>query len=214
MNILLCLETELLTEGIQKIILRLLDIVHFQLVQPDAGSLEALRTADADLLLIDIDSLPSDPVELLKSVKKKSPERKVLFVTEKLGRSVLQAYQNGLDGCFSKKESTAEIMTALSVVLGGKVHIPQNIIMSILCDGFVFTDFDAKLGQLTKREMVVLEHIAGGKRMKEAASLLGLAPSTLSAHKQRIMKKLGLSGSHEFNNFLQAFSQQKKASPE
>jgi DNA-binding NarL/FixJ family response regulator len=40
---------------------------------------------------------------------------------------------------------------------------------------------------------------------------LGLAPSTLSAHKQRIMKKLGLTSSREFNNFLQAFMQTKKS---
>jgi DNA-binding CsgD family transcriptional regulator len=47
--------------------------------------------------------------------------------------------------------------------------------------------------------------------MKESARILGLAPSTLSAHKQRIMKKLGLTSSREFNNFLQAFMQTKKS---
>ena len=76
---------------------------------------------------------------------------------------------------------------------------------------FVFTDFDTKLGQLSKRELDVLEYIASGKSMKESARILGLAPSTLSAHKQRIMKKLGLTSSHEFNSFLQAFMQTKKS---
>lgn len=211
MKVLLCFETDLLAEGIKKIILQLSGNVHFQLAQPGPQMQQGVLAADFDLLLIDIDSQLSDPVALLRSVKKKSPKKKVLFVCENLGRTVLQAYRNGLDGCFSKKESTAEIMTALGVVLDGKVHIPQSIIMSILCDGFVFTDFDVKLGQLTKREVVVLEHIASGKRMKEAARLLDLAPSTLSAHKQRIMKKLGLASSREFNNFLQAFIQQQKS---
>jgi DNA-binding NarL/FixJ family response regulator len=83
--------------------------------------------------------------------------------------------------------------------------------MNILCDGFVFTEVDARLNQLTKREITVLEKIAENSSMKGAARLLNLAPSTLSAHKQRIMKKLGLNNGQEFNNFVRAFEQQQKS---
>ena len=191
--------------------LQLADDVQFQLFRPSPATQTDIWETDFNLLILDADAQAFDPVEILRGVKKRSPEKKVIFVCEKLGRMVLHAYRSGLDGCFSKKENTSEIIAALGAVLGGKVHVPQSIIMNILCDGFVFTDFDTKLGQLSKRELDVIEYIASGKSMKESARILGLAPSTLSAHKQRIMKKLGLTSSHEFNSFLQAFMQTKKS---
>lgn len=144
--------------------LQLADDVQFQLSQPSPATQTDILETEFDLLILDADAQDFDSVEILRGIKKRSPEKKVLFVCEKLGRTVLHAYRSGLDGCFSKKENTSEIIAALGAVLGGKVHVPQSIIMNILCDGFVFTDFDTKLGQLSKRELDVLEHIASGRK--------------------------------------------------
>jgi len=211
MKVLLCFETQLLAEGIVKLLQKLSGTMQFEIMRPLADTHSQLLATHFDLLLLDIDSFEADLSHLLLELKKMDPAKKVVFVFEKYKQDVLKAYRHGLDGCFSKKGSSDEVFSALSAVLNGEVHIPQSMIMGILCDGFVFTDMDVRLNQLTKREISVLETISEKRSMKEAARLLKLAPSTLSAHKQRIMKKLDLGNGQEFNNFLRAFQQTKKS---
>lgn len=211
MKVLLCFETHLLAEGIKRVMLQLTAEAHFDLLSPEDRAIERILDADFDLLLLDADSKQADASDILQKVKTRSPYLKVMFVYDRLGSDVLKAFRNGLDGCFSKKESTEDVKMAISAVLDGKVHVPQAIIMNIICEGFVFTDFDSRLNQLTKREVSVLHHISSASSMKEAAQLMKLAPSTLSAHKQHIMKKLKIGTGQEFNNFLRAFEQWQKS---
>jgi len=213
MRVLLCFEALLIAEGIQKIMLQLAEDFHFTIVHQGSAGQQQILNFDYELLILDGDSSPATAFEILQRVKQQSSLIKVVFVFENLRSELLKAYRSGLDGCFSKKESPSEVMAALAAVLAGRVHIPQSMILDILSDGFFFTNMDARLNQLTKREVVVLKHIVQESSMKEAARMLHLAPSTLSAHKQRIMKKLGLGNGLEFNNFLRAFGQMQKSLP-
>ncbi len=45
---------------------------------------------------------------------------------------------------------------------------------------------------LTHRQREILQLLAEGKRMKEAASILGITSRTVAFHKYRIMKQLDL----------------------
>jgi DNA-binding NarL/FixJ family response regulator len=211
MKVLLCFETHLLAEGVLKLLLQLRSDVQVELARPGFISSEQIIAANYDLLLLDIDFFSFDPTTLLTAIKKKLPSKKVVYAFEKFESRVLKAYRNGLDGSFLKNDSSDEVLSALTAVLGDRVHVPQSIIMNILCEGFVFTDLDTRLNQLTRREIIVLTQIASGSSMKEAARTLQLAPSTLSAHKQRIMKKLALANGQEFNSFIRAFGQLQKS---
>ncbi len=44
---------------------------------------------------------------------------------------------------------------------------------------------------LTKREAEILEHIVSGQTSKETAQVLGISPSTVEVHRERIRLKLG-----------------------
>ena len=91
MKVLLCFETHLLAEGIKKIMLQLADDVQFQLSQPSPATQTDILETEFDLLILDADAQDFDSVEILRGIKKRSPEKKVLFVCEKLGRTVLHA---------------------------------------------------------------------------------------------------------------------------
>ena len=56
------------------------------------------------------------------------------------------------------------------------------------------TDFGALLGMLplTTREREVLHWVAGGKRDRDIADILGISPRTVHKHLQRIYEKLGV----------------------
>lgn len=47
------------------------------------------------------------------------------------------------------------------------------------------------LFQLTQRELQVLAHLASGKTIRATATEMGLSPSTIDNHKNRMTKKLG-----------------------
>jgi DNA-binding NarL/FixJ family response regulator len=211
MKVLISFDTHLLAQGIAKLLLQLSDGLQCELAPPGTLTVERLLSCDFDLLLLDADSAEADASALLTAIKKNAPSKKVIFVCNKLESNVLKAYRNGLDGCFSKKDDAESVLAALSNVLDGKVYVPQSIIMNILYEGFVFTGFDYRLNLLSRREITVLEKIADGHSMKEAAHQLNLSASTLSTHKQRIMKKLGLAGGQEFNNFIRAFGHMQKS---
>ncbi|MFM8711492.1 MAG: LuxR C-terminal-related transcriptional regulator [Sphingomonadales bacterium] len=211
MKVLLSFDTHLLAEGIVKQLLQLSGDLQYNLAAPGTITPVQVVSADYDLLLVDADSMASDVISLLYSIKKNRPSTKVIFVCSRLDNDLLKAYRNGLDGAFLKSDNADMVLAALSSVLDGKVHVPQSIIMNILYEGFVFTGFDYRLNLLSRREMIVLEKISDGHSMKEAARQLKLSASTLSTHKQRIKKKLGLSSGQEFNNFIRAFAHLQKS---
>jgi DNA-binding NarL/FixJ family response regulator len=166
MKVLLCFETHLLAEGLIKLLQQLSGSLQFEIIRTASVTHEQLLDKHFDLLLLDIESYGADVNRLLLGIKKTDPPKKVVFVFDKYQQDVLKAYRNGLDGSFSKQDNSDGVLAALSVVLNGKVYVPQSIILNILCGGFVFTEVDARLNQLTKREITVLEKIAENSSMK------------------------------------------------
>lgn len=53
---------------------------------------------------------------------------------------------------------------------------------------------EQQIGQLTSREIEVLQHVAEGKLNKQAASELCISIKTIEKHRNRITKKLGIRG--------------------
>jgi DNA-binding NarL/FixJ family response regulator len=70
-------------------------------------------------------------------------------------------------------------------VHGGKKHIPPEVVAHIA----------EHLGDeaLTKREVEVLQKIAGGNRNSDIAALLFISEETVKGHVKHIMEKLGAS---------------------
>ena len=60
--------------------------------------------------------------------------------------------------------------------------------------------------KLTSRQREVLQLLAEGKLMKEAADILNLTPRTIAFHKYAIMEQLGLKTSAELVQYAVAHS--------
>jgi two-component system invasion response regulator UvrY len=65
------------------------------------------------------------------------------------------------------------------------------------------TESDAPdpLDRLTRREQDVLRLLAVGRTTREAAAAIDLCPKTVSAHRARILNKLGLRNNVELAHF-------------
>ena len=175
--------------------------------------LHLVTTRKYDLLFVDMDCLGIASDALFKQLKDSFPTLKVVAIAEQLDRKILKAYRKGIVASFSKNETKEHVTLAIQAILSNQVYVPNSIIMGMISEGHVFTDIETQLKLLSTKEIQVLEHLSGGSRMKEVSQQMKIAPSTLSTHKLRIMKKLSLENRRALVNFIAAYLDWKKNNP-
>ena len=175
--------------------------------------LHFVATRKFELLFVDMDCLGVASDALFKQLKESFPTLKVVAIAEQLDRKILKAYRKGIVASFSKNETKENVTLAIQAILSNQVYVPNSIIMGMISEGHVFTDIETQLKLLSTKEIQVLEHLSGGSRMKEVSQQMKIAPSTLSTHKLRIMKKLSLENRRALVNFIAAYLDWKKNNP-
>lgn len=175
--------------------------------------LQTLNDSSFNILFIDLDYLEDGGELLFIKLKQSFPSTKVVVIAENLDRKILNAYRKGIAASFSKNESKDNVILAIQAILSNQVYVPNSIIMGMISEGHVFTDIETQLKLLSAKEIQVLDHLSGGSRMKEVSQQMKIAPSTLSTHKLRIMKKLSLENRRALVNFIAAYLDWKKNNP-
>ena len=207
MQIIYAIKSHVFAEGVNSLFRQ-----EIQMIQPPAFCavesdeiLRTLSTQTCHCLVVDLDYLEGTPDLLFKQLKKYYPSLKVIVIAENLDRRILHAYRNGISASFSKNESQVNVSIAIRTILTNQVYVPNSIIYGVISGGHIFTEIETHLKLLSEKELTVLDHICSGKRMKEISQSLDIAPSTLSTHKLRIMRKLSLDNKRELMNFMSAY---------
>ena len=207
MRILFVFGSQLLMEGIRTVLEKLFVNSSYVLVTSKNELEKQLAATNWDLLVVEVDNPVFDAESILLRANELLPAIKTIFVCDHADRRVLQAYRKGLKGSFSKFDSKEGVELAFKTVVSGQIYVPQSVILNVICDGHVFTDLEHQLTLLTEKEKSLLSHLCSGKRMKEITQLMKLAPSTLSTHKHRIIRKMGITSAQEFNSFLKVYAE-------
>ena len=143
------------------------------------------------LVIIDIAMPLLNGLDAGEQIKDLLPKAKLVYVTMNDDPDlVAEAFRRGASGYLLKTCAASELATAVREVLSGKTFISAAIRRSdnsVLHQQLRRRDHAEKL---TRRQREVLQLLAEGKAMKEAASALNLAPRTIAFHKYRIMKVL------------------------
>lgn len=210
MRVLFAFGSQLLTEGINAILAKLFKNTSSFYLSSFVDLEKQLEEQPYDLLIVDADQGFLFTDAILSLVNSRYDQLKTLFVYEKLDQKSLLAFRMGLKGCFSKYDNKENIELAFKTVLSGQIYVPQSIILNIICEGHVFTNLEHQVSLLSQKEKELLFFLAKGKRMKEITQLMKLAPSTLSTHKNRIIRKMSLHSAQEFNSFLKAYAETLK----
>jgi len=179
--------------------------------EPDLGicgeadcAAEAIKRVDddhPDLVIVDI-SLPDlNGVELIKQIKTRHPNLKLLVCSmhdEKIYAE--RALRAGALGYISKEEAAGQVVTAIRRVLQGEVYLSRQMANRMLQRMRTGDDADAvesPVDRLTDREIEVFELIGRGMSTREIADQLHLSVKTIDAHRQKIKAKLKLAHSNE-----------------
>lgn len=212
MQILFVFGSQLLMEGIKAVLDKIYINSSYVLVTKESELETKLITGKWDMLVIEVNNPFMEAEGLLLRAKELAANIKIIFVCDQADRNVLQAYRKGLHGSISKFESKEGVELAFKTVVAGQIYVPQSIIMNVICDGHIFTDLEQQMSLLTQKEKTLLAFLCSGKRMKEITQLMKLAPSTLSTHKHRIIRKMGITSPQEFNGFLKLYAESLEAS--
>ncbi len=156
--------------------------------------LDNLAKYDPEVLLLDINMPEKNGIEVLKNMKEKQSQVKVLILTvHNELEYLMNAVDIGVDGYIMKDSESSELKKAIRAVRDGENYIQSSLIPA-LNNQLLNRDVDRdKVASLTKRELEVLIQVANGMFNKEIATNLNISERTVKNHISNIFKKIEVS---------------------
>jgi len=160
----------------------------------EAGTLDAalaaLRAAQTDLLLLDLDMPGMTGIASVRALCGMFPDLKVAVVSGSADREMIAAcLAAGVSGYVVKDVTLEEVGYAIRTILEGWTYVAP----SALLDRMEIEGHPAMVRppRLTSRQLDVLRQLSEGRSNKEIASALGLGRGTVKIHLAAIFRMLG-----------------------
>jgi len=181
----------LIAEALRKLLANDFDVVA---IAHDGRSLMATAEAlQPDVILVDIGMPLLNGLEAAQRIKRTLPDVKVVYVTINHDPSlVAEAFRRGASGYLSKTAAASELIAAIHHALSGDRYVSSLLDAGLTNSSTQPRESSPAEPQLTERQIEVLQLLAEGKSMKEAAAVLNLTTRTVAFHKYRIMENLQL----------------------
>lgn len=174
------------------------------IVEDGRALLEAADKLMPDVVVADVSMPLLNGIEAVRQLKKKNPELLVVFLTMHLDVAyAASAFEAGASGYVLKHSAPSELLTAISCALKGRTYITPMLAGELLNyqRNRPKGEQEDGLARLTARQREVLQLIAEGLSVKEAAAVLGISTRTVEFHKYSMMEALGLKSSAELMRF-------------
>jgi DNA-binding NarL/FixJ family response regulator len=162
-------------------------------------AMQAIRTLQPDMVIVDISLKDTSGMELIKDLKVQYPELPVLTLSMHdeavYGERALRA---GARGYIMKQEATERVVTAIRRVLSGDVYVSDRMaakMVSKLTGGA--TSSGSPVDCLSDRELEVFRLIGEGHGTRQVAEELHLSVKTIETYRAHIKEKLGLRDANE-----------------
>jgi len=136
-----------------------------------------------DVALVDLQLPDMSGFDLIKKIKDKSPNARIIVLSSHEGDVDIQrALEAGAQGYVAKGIVRDELLETIRSVHAGKRRLPAAVAQKLaehMADE-----------PISPRELEVLSLMAAGKRNKEIASELSIAEDTVKMHVRNILSKL------------------------
>ena len=190
----------ILIEAFRKLLEHRVEIVGT--VSDGRALLEAATKLQPDVVVIDIGMPLMNGLEAGRKLQEMMPKTKLIYLTMNEDPQIaLEAMRSGASGYLLKKSAASELFQAIQAALRGKRYTTPPIARK-LRDSFVRNPrCEKRVKTITSRQREVVQLLAEGKSMKEAADILNVAARTVAFHKYRIMEELGLKTNADLIHF-------------
>ena len=180
----------LVAEALRQLIAPYFDVV--ATVADGRALVEAALSAKPDAVVVDVAMPLLNGLEACRQLKATMPTVKLIFLTMNEDPELAaEAMRAGASGYVLKKSAGSELVQAIQAALRGRSHITAQIAQGME-DSFIRNPQGRRHPRsLTPRQREVVQLLAEGKSMKEAANVLSVTPRTVAFHKYRVMQELG-----------------------
>ncbi len=160
--------------------------------------LELLKSFRPDLIFLDLNMPSMDGLDAYQQIKEWNSAAKVIVLTMYDDPKIVkQVLKTGVDGYILKKYGKAEILKAVTEIIGDRSYISKGLSIGTTIPNpsthSLYDDKYVRKYRLTKRELQILQLISQALSNKEIAKELYISDQTVSVHRKNIMKKLNVS---------------------
>jgi DNA-binding NarL/FixJ family response regulator len=176
----------LMREGIAAIIRNEPDMLLVAEASNGREAVQGFRDHRPDITLMDLRLPDISGIDAMVAIRTEFPNARIIMLTTFEGDvEIRRALQAGAVGYMLKTMPRRQLVEMIRRVHAGKKHIPPEIAAHLA----------EHMGDetLSKREVDVLQKIAGGNRNGDIAALLFISEETVKGHVKHIMEKLGAS---------------------
>lgn len=190
-RIMLADDHTLLVEAFRKLLDSTYDVVGT--VGDGHALLAAAPSLKPDVVVIDIGMPRLNGLAAGRQLKQMMPTVKLIFLTMNTDPDLaLEAMRQGASGYLLKTSAASELFKAIQAALKGSSHVTPQITRGMQ-EAFIRDPQGKNRGkELTPRQREVIQLLAEGKTMKEAADILKVTPRTIAFHKYSMMEDLGI----------------------
>jgi DNA-binding NarL/FixJ family response regulator len=160
-------------------------------------ALRMVRTADWDIVVLDISLPGKSGIEALKELRAANPRLPVLVLSmHPEEQFAVRALKAGAAGYVTKRTAARDVVAAVRKVLSGGRYVSASLAERLAARtqaGSVETPHET----LSDREYQVFRLLAMGKTVKQIGKELDLSPQTVSTHRAHILEKMGMQSNAE-----------------
>ena len=169
-------------------------------------TLEYLRGARVDILLLDI-SMPGLSGEaLISRITHQYPNLPILVLSMHIDPQIaMRVLRAGAAGYLTKRQTPENLIDAVKKVSGGARYIDPDLLEQIALSTLKPR---SRIGpdSLTNREFQIMRLLADGLSIKQVAEQLMISNKTVSTHKINLMEKMGFSSTADLIKFASGLS--------
>lgn len=205
-NFLLIDDHEIVRSGVKTVLQELFKPCEIFEASNEKEALDQLKTRKYDLIIMDVQMPDTDSAGLLKNIKIKTPEVKVLVFSMSAENLYAKRFMKlGAMGFVTKNSGLSELIKAINLALNNRKYISESF-AEILAGEVGDEKSSNPFESLSSREFEIVSLIIHGKSLNEISDLLSIHSSTVSTHKSRLLEKLGVKNLPELLELARAFN--------
>ena len=164
--------------------------------------LEAAPKLKPDIVVLDVAMPLLNGLDAGRKLKERMPDVRLIFVTMNEDPDLaVQAFRIGASGYLLKRSAGSELLLAIREVMERRHYVTPFVTKDLVGSFINSLDQAGTRRSLTPRQREVLQLLAEGRSMKEAATILNVSVRTIAFHKYRMMEQLDIKTTAELVQF-------------
>jgi DNA-binding NarL/FixJ family response regulator len=164
--------------------------------------LAAAEELKPDVVVLDIAMPLLNGLDAGRQLMKALPDVKLIFLTMNQDPAIAaEAFRAGASGYLLKTSAGSELVKAIEEAMSGRSYVTPLITQDLVEVLMLGPKQRKGAADLTPRQREVLQLLAEGRSMKEAAQILKVTARTIAFHKYRMMDRFRLKSNAELIQF-------------